>query len=145
MLLILSSLFESSGVVEPPVAESGGFDFTPRRSFVRRGKKIHLFNSAQEADAWLEAEEAAEQAIKEAQKTSRRARKRLRERVYRVVDVVPVETLELPLIASMVGQYSLPVDLPALIKQEAWDRVLQVHALAMEMQDEEDIELLMLW
>jgi hypothetical protein len=119
-------------------------DLTPLRYYVKRGKQILLFNNAYEADQYIEAQELADKAIEDAQKTSRRARKRLRERVLSVVDVAPVESLELPLLASMVSRYSIPVDLPALIQQEAWDRVMQIHALAMEMQDEEDVELLLL-
>jgi hypothetical protein len=119
-------------------------DLTPRRYYVKRGKQILLFNNAQEADQYIEAQELADKAIEDAQKTSRRARKRLRDRVLSVIDVAPVESLELTLLSAMVSRYSIPVDLPALIQQEAWDRVMQIHALAMEMQDEDEIEMLLL-
>lgn len=144
MLLLLRSLLDAGGVAPPVEVPSFSQEIELRsRYYVKRGKRIFLFNNADEADAWLEADRLATEALEQAQRTSRRARKRLREKVYRVA-VQPLETLELPLLQSMVGRYAIDVDLPALIAQEAWDRVMQIHALAMEMQDEDDVLLLLL-
>lgn len=123
---------------------SAEIDLSPKRYYVRKGKQVLLFNSAYEADQYLEAERLAQEALEQAQKTSRRARKRLRERVYRIAHVEPVEAFELPAVASLVSRFDLPFDLPSLIQQEAWDRVMQIHALAMQMQDDEDVEMLLL-
>lgn len=143
MLLLLRSLLDAGGVAPPVEEPSFSQEIELRRYYVKRGKRILLFNNAQEADAWLEADRLADEALEQAQRTSRRARKRLREKVYRVA-VQPLETLELPLLQSMVGRYAIDVDLPALIAQEAWERVMQIHALAMQMLDDEEIELLLL-
>lgn len=143
MLLLLRLNLETAGVVEPPVVVGPSNEIDYRPFYVKRGKRIMLFNSAAEADAYLEAEAAAEKAIADAQKTSRRARKRLRERVLSVA-VEPLETLEIPLLETLVGRYEIPVNLPELIAQQDWERVMQIHALALEMQEEDDIELLLL-
>ena len=116
-------------------------DLTPSKWYIKRNKKILLFNNAQEADAFIEAEEAAGQAIHEAQKTSRRARKRLRDKI---ITVEPAQTVDVDQLAQAVERFSIPVDLPYLLAQQDFDSVMQIMAMAMEMQDEEDIELLLL-
>ena len=120
---------------------AGEIDLTPRKWYIKRNKKILLFNNAQEADAFIEAEEAADQAIHEAQKTSRRARKRLRDKI---ITVEPAQTVDVDQLAQAVERFSIPVDLPYLLAQQDFDRIMQIMAMAMEMQDEEDIELLLL-
>ena len=140
-MLLLFSLLDSAQPVEVPTFSQ---EVELRRVYVRKGKQILLFNNHSEADQWLEADRLAQEALEQAKKTSRRARKRLRERVYRIAHVEPVEALELPEVASLVSRFDLPFDLPELIQQEAWDRVMQIHALAMEMQDEEDVLMLLL-
>lgn len=109
--------------------------------YIRRKKKIMLFNTAQEADAFIAAEEQAEQAIQEAQKTSRRARKRLRDKI---ITVEPIQTVDVDQLAQAVERFSIPVDLPYLLAQQDFERVMQILALARDMQDEEDVELLLL-
>jgi hypothetical protein len=45
----------------------------------------------------------------------------------------------------MVERLSMPVDMPALIVQQDWARIVQIMEIAQEMQDEEDcVELLLL-
>jgi len=109
--------------------------------YIRRNKKILLFSTAQEADAYIEAEEVAEQAIQEAQKTSRRARKRLRDKL---IAIEPIQTVDVDQLAEAVQRFSIPVDLPKLIAQQDYERVMQILALAADMQDEEDVEMLLL-
>ena len=108
--------------------------------YVKRGKKIHLFNSAQEADDYIESLEQAEKAIQEAQKTSRRARQRLRRKI---VTVEPIQTVDIDLLSDAVSRFDLPT-LPNLIEQQDFARFMQILAIAQEMQEEEDIELLLL-
>ena len=112
----------------------------PRKYYLKRKKQILLFNSAEEADAFIESEAAAEKAIEQAQKTSRRARKRLRDKVI----VKPVETVDTDYLSGLVERFNIPVNLPSLIAHQDFDRVMQIMRLAAEMQDEEDIELLLL-
>ena len=126
---------------QPPVEAtfSAEIDLS-RKWYVRRGKKIHLFSSGSDADAFIEAQEQADKAIAEAQKTSRRARKRLREKI---VTVDPIQTVDIDLLSKAVEYFSLP-PLPDLLAQQDFERVMQIMALAQEMQDEEDLEMLLL-
>ena len=126
---------------QPPVEAtfSAEIDLS-RKWYVRRGKKIHLFRSGSDADAFIEAQEQADKAIAEAQKTSRRARKRLREKI---VTVDPIQTVDIDLLSKAVEYFSLP-PLPDLLAQQDFERVMQIMALAREMQDEEDLEMLLL-
>lgn len=114
-----------------------------RRWYVRSGKRLHIFVSGEDADAFIDAEKAAQEAVEKAQRTSRRARKRLRERVF-TVDALPQQTVEIDALAGLVERYSIPVNLPALLAQQDYARVMEIMALAMEMQDEDDIEMLLL-
>lgn len=120
---------------------SAEVDLTPSKWYIKRNKKILLFNNAQEADAFLEAEEQAEQAVKEAQKTSRRARKRLRDKL---VAVEPIQTVDVDQLAQAVERFSIPVDLPKLLAQMDYDKVMKTIAIAADLADEEDIEMLLL-
>ena len=126
---------------QPPVEAtfSAEIDLS-RKWYVRRGKKIHLFSSGSDADAFIEAQEQADKAIAEAQNTSRRARKRLREKI---VTVDPIQTVDIDLLSKAVEYFSLP-PLPDLLAQQDFERVMQIMAMAQEMQDEEEIELLLL-
>ena len=99
--------------------------------------------SGQDADAFLEAEQAAQEAVEKAQRTSRRARKRLRQRVF-TADALPEQTVEIDALAGLVGRYSIPVDLPALLAQQDYEEIVRLSLLAMEMQDEDEIEMLLL-
>lgn len=112
-----------------------------KRWYVRRGKRVLIFNNAQEADTYLEAERAAEDAIRQAQKTSRRARKRLREKV---ITVAPAQAVDVDQLSEAVARFSISANIPELIALEDFGRIMQVMALAQEMQDEEDIEMLLL-
>jgi hypothetical protein len=111
-----------------------------KKWYVKRGKKVLLFNNSQEADDYLESLEIAEQAIKEAQKTSRRARARLRNKL---VTVKPIESIDVELLTQAIDRFSLP-SLPDLLAQQDLERFMQLLALAKEMQDDDDLLLLLL-
>jgi len=115
-----------------------------KKWYIRRKKRVLVFATAQDADAFIAADELAEQAIAQAQKTSRRARKRLRERVYSANPVHPIESVDIDQLGALVDRYQMAIDLPALIVQQDYERVMQIMALAMQMQDEDDIEMLLL-
>ena len=99
--------------------------------------------SGQDADAFLEAEQAAQEAVYKAQRTSRRARKRLRERVF-TADAPPQQTVEIDALAGLVDRYSIPVNLPELLAQQDYEEIVRLSLLALEMQEEDDIEMLLL-
>lgn len=130
--------------VEPPVAAPAySAEIELRRWYVRRGKRLHIFASGQDADAFLDAERAAQAAVEKAQRTSRRARKRLRERVF-TADALPQQTVEIDALAGLVERYNIHADIPALLARQDYDRFMQIVAMAIEMQEEEDIEMLLL-
>jgi len=132
------------GAAQPDVVTSPTYNAEVDMSlrwYIRRGKKLHLFASAQEADDFIEAEQIAEQAVQQARKTSRLARKRIRDKVFKPL---PIETIEVDRLAQLVSHFNIPVDFPQLIAEQDWARVMQIMALAREMQDEEDLEMLLL-
>jgi hypothetical protein len=110
-----------------------------KRWYVRRGKKLHIFSDPDDADDFIEAEARAEELVK--QKTSRLARKKVRERA---IVVKPEKTIEFTWLAQLVSLYSIPVNLPELIAQQDYERVMQIVAKAEQMQEEDDIEMLLL-
>jgi len=124
-------------------AKSASNEIELRPWYVRRGKKLHIFATAQEADAFIEAEKAAQEAVEQAQRTSRRARKRLRERVFSR-EALPVQTIEIDRLADVAVRFGVQVDMPSLVAAQDWEKVLHVHQMAMAMQEEDDLDLLLL-
>ena len=129
------------GVAPPVVVPSYSAEVELRKWYVKRGKRILIFATANDADAFLESEQAAKEAIEQAQKTSRRARKRFAAKVY---TVKPVEEVDIGPLSGMAQHFGMAVDLPALYAQQNYARVLEIYAQAMLLQDEEDVELLLL-
>ena len=109
-----------------------------RKWYVRRKKRIFVFSTGQEADAFIEAEAQAQQLA--AAKTSRLARKRVLERVYKLADSV----IDVDQLGALVQRLDMPVDLPALIDAQDYQQLMRVMAWALEQQDEDDIEMLLL-
>ena len=118
---------------------AGNYGFEMR--YVRRGKKLHLFRSTREADEWLAAEEAAQSAIAQAKTSSRGAKRRIKQRLSQVS---PVQSIDTDALGQMLRRFDVAFDLPALLAQQSFDLVMQMHALALQLQDDEDIELLLL-
>lgn len=115
----------------------------PRKWYVKRRKQIHVFDSAEDADAFIQADDAAEKAIQEAQKTSRRARKRARQRVIEARGVEPSQTVSIDLVAQLVSLYQLDFNIPDLIKQQDFETFMHVARMAQAIDDEECLMLLM--
>jgi len=124
------------------VAQSSSAEVELKRWYVKRGKKLHIFANADDADSFIEANEKASIAIAQAQKTSRLARKRLRTRLVSVS--LPAQTVDTDHLAQLVNRYAIPVNLPALLQQQDYERVMQIMALALQAQDEEEVEMLLL-
>lgn len=115
-----------------------------RKWYVKRRNQLYIFDSAQEADSFIAADDAAEKAIKEAQKTSKKAKKRARQRVYEVSGVTPEQTISIDWVAHLVSLYGLPFDLPSIVAKQDYEEFVRVALLAQQMQDEDDIEMLLL-
>lgn len=52
--------------------------------------------------------------------------------------------MDIPGLYSQVKSLGLDFNIPALIKQQDYEKVMQVMALAQQMQEEDDLELLLL-
>lgn len=112
-----------------------------RPYYVKRGKKLHIFATADDADRFLEAESAANDAIERAKDSSRQAKRRLKKRVYRAVEH---ETVDIDLLGQLADKYAIKADIPALIAEQDYMQLVALSLLAMQMQEDEDIELLLL-
>ena len=113
-----------------------------RKYYMRKGKKLLMFDSVADAEAYTQAETLADEAIDKASKTSRLARKKLRTRI--TAASLPAQTIDTDWLAEMMMRFAINLDLPALLAKQDFERVMQIHALAMQMQDEEDVEMLLL-
>lgn len=115
----------------------------PKKWYVKLDKKLHIFDSAQDADRFIDAYEAAQVAIEKAKKTSRRARKRAREKVYKDAGISPAETIQIDVVAAMVAEYGIPVNFKALLAEQDYEQIERVAAIAFDMQDEDYIAMLL--
>jgi hypothetical protein len=115
-----------------------------RKWYVKRKKQLHIFDTPEQADAFIEADAAAELALAKLAQTSRRTRKRIKQRIYRATAAEPSQTVQIDAIADMVERFNIAADLPALLEIEDYAQFMEVVAMALEMQEEEDIEMLLL-
>lgn len=116
-----------------------GFEMSSRKVYIKRGKRIHIFDSVEDADAWIEAEQQALQAIRKAKPTKRKKAK-----VFKGLDeAVPHEVVRIDVVRAMVDYLGIPVEMPTLEARQDWAEVARVALMARKMQDEEDIELLL--
>lgn len=106
---------------------------------VKRNKKIYLFNTAREADEFLESEKIALEAIEKAQKTSKRAKKRFKEKVYPVADSIDLIEIE-----RLTIQFDIQYEIPALFKEQDYFELMRIAYIIKQMQDEEEIEILLM-
>jgi hypothetical protein len=118
----------------------GGEVKKPNKFYIRRKGKILLFDTAEQADDYLEAEEEAQKAITAAK--SRGAKKRIAAKILKTVE--PVESVEIAPLQELVKAYSVPVNLPQLLTQQDYQQVMDVRAMIQRIQDDEDDELLLL-
>lgn len=121
---------------------NGGFEMggpTPRKVYIKRGKRIHIFDTVEDADEWLEAEDKARQVVNVA-----KPKPQAKAKVFRALDeAVPHDVVRLDVVRSMVDYLGIPVEMPTLEARQDWEEVARVALMARHMQDEEDIELLL--
>lgn len=131
--------------IEPAPSGRAGFEMggpTPRKVYIKRGKRIHIFDTVEEADAWVQAEQQATQAI---EKAKGKKKLKAKAKVYKALDEqLPHEVIRLDVLESMVAHFGIPVELPTLEARQDWLEVARIAMLAREMQDEEEVELLIL-
>ena len=124
-------------LVEPETSDRG---FESRKVYLKRGKKILLFNNVAEADNYEEAERIANEAIAKAQ--SKRAVKRLQAKVIQVAP--PVETIDTGVLVDLLSAYQMPINLPQLMAEQDYSQLAQIYLRLREQQEEEDLEVLLL-
>lgn len=115
-----------------------------KRVYLRRGKRVLVFDTVADADAYEEAEREAEKAIQEAQKTSRSAKKRVLARVIKAKSVAPAQTVDMERLGQLLASLQFDTDLQALIRAQEWAAVAEIYLRAMEQEDEDEIEMLLL-
>jgi len=120
----------------------GGFEYGSK-VYIKRNKKIYIFDSVEEADSYIEAESKVEEIVQQSNKTSRLARKRAREKAFKLLAIEPVEAIDIPALKTLVSQLQTDFELPQLIAKQDWQRVVEIYQQAMEMQDEEDLLLIL--
>jgi hypothetical protein len=121
------------------VSTRHGFEMSSRKVYIKRGKRIHIFDTAEDADEWLEAEDKARQVVNVA-----KPKPKAKAKVFKALDeAVPHDVVRLDVVRSMVDYLGIPVEMPTLEAQQDWAEVARVALMARHMQDEEDIELLL--
>lgn len=117
-----------------------GFEMGGRRVYIKRGRKIHIFDTVEDADAWEAAEAAAQEAIAKAK--TRTAKRRI---VRKVEAAIEHEVLRLDLLDALVARFNIKLDLPSIEARQDWAEYVRIAMLARELEDEEEIETLLLW
>ena len=116
----------------------------PRRVYLRRGSRVLVFDSVADADAYEDAEREAQRAIEAAQKTSKSAKKRVIAKVLRARDIAPAQTVDLEKLGQTLAALQFNADLKAMIRAQDWAAVDEIYLRAMEQEDEDEIEMLLL-
>lgn len=134
-------LIFQAGAVEPPVipASNFGFEMTRKRVYIKRGKKYLIFNTMQEADAYVASEEAIETAKKSSRGAARRKAKALKVPSPEVVPAVELEALE-----TLMARFDVSYDLPKLQATQDFATLHYIQERLAELQDDEDMTLLLL-
>jgi hypothetical protein len=122
-----------------PVVQTYSGEVDIKRWYVRRGKKIHVFDSAHDADAWLEAEAKAQQAIDHARSTSKQASRKRKQRTYKALDeVVSHQVIRLDELEAQLKALAIPEQINGFVSEQNWAEVARIALLAQQIQ--QDIE-----
>lgn len=131
--------FAADGSASSGAANRAGFEMGGR-VYIKRGRKIHIFDTVEDADAWEAAEAAAQEAIAKAK--TRTAKRRI---VRKVETAIEHEVLRLDLLDALVARFNLKLDFPSIEARQDWAEYVRIAMLARELEDEEEIETLLLW
>lgn len=130
---------DASMEVGQPATNRPGFEMGGRKVYIKRGKRIHIFDTLEDADEWLEAEQQSIEALSKAKPTPRKKAK-----VFKALDeAVPHDVVRLDVVRAMVDHLGIPVEMPTLEARQDWAEVARVALIARQLQDEEDIEMLL--
>lgn len=112
-----------------------------RKLALKRGKKYLIFDTQEEIDEFLAAEQAANDAIEKAKEASRQTKRRLKKRVYEAVAHKTVDVDQLGILAK---RYAVSADIPALIAKQDYLELVALSLLVQQLMDEEEAEFLLL-
>ena len=136
--LLLNNVLADSIVVAPQY--SGEVILQPRKVYIKRGKQFLIFNTVDEADAYL----AAESAIQTAKKSSRGAAKR-KIKALKVVKPVILPEPKLQDLEALVARFNISFDFDATALNNDIEALFELQFRLKELQDDEnDIELLLM-
>jgi hypothetical protein len=118
-----------------PTTYSGEVDI--KRWYVRRGKKIHVFDSARDADAWLDAETKAQEAIDRARAASKQSKRKLKQRTYKALDeAVSHEVIRIDELEAQLKALAIPEQINGFVSEQNWAEVARIALLAQQIQQE---------
>ena len=136
--LLLNNVLADSIVVAPQY--SGEVILQPRKVYIKRGKQFLIFNTVDEADAYL----AAESAIQTAKQSSRGAAKR-KIKALNVVKPVILPEPKLQELEALVARFNIIFDFDATALNDDIEALFELQFRLKELQDDEnDIELLLM-
>lgn len=130
--------FAADGSASSGAANRAGFEMGGR-VYIKRGRKIHIFDTVEDADAWEAAEAAAQEATAKAK--TRTAKRRI---VRKVETAIEHEVLRLDLLDALVARLKLKFNFPDIEARQDWAEYVRIAMLARELEDEEEIESLLL-
>lgn len=124
----------------PAAAGHSGFEIGSRkRHYVKRGKQYLIFNTTDEADAYLVAEAAIEAARKTSRKATRRTIQTFKAFQPEIVKVVATDVLD-----GLMQRFAVSYDLHRLQKTQDFASLHAIQERLAALQDDEDITLLLL-
>ena len=119
-----------------------GFEMGGQKVYIKRGKRIHIFDTVEDADAWVDAETQAKKAI---QTAKGQKKVKAKAKVYKALEEqMPHEVIRLDWLENLIAHFNIPVELPTLEAKQDWLEVARISLLAQQMLDEEDVELLLM-
>lgn len=140
--IVALGLFD--GVSEPPATGGGGGGGKRKKWYVRNGRNIYIFDTAESADSWIEANEAIEKAKSKSLKVNKKQPKKSAVKPKQIIDVGL-----LPELAKRFSEFSFLSDkslYKSAMPHESVDyaNFIIAYNQLLRAQDEEDMELLLL-
>lgn len=145
MWLHIAALGLFDGASEPPATGGGGGGAGKRKKwYVRNGRNIYIFDTAESADSWIEANNAIEKAKSKSLKAYKKQPKKSAAKPKQIIDVGL-----LPELAKRFADFSFLSNkslYKSAVQHESADyaNFITAYNQLLRAQDEEDIELLLL-
>jgi hypothetical protein len=121
---------EATGELTSPASVGRRFKYFTK-AYLKREHEVLVFNSEEEKDKFLDAEEQAKKAI------NRAARRKV------IATKPKPEVVDIEAVSKEASRLDVKEDVLELYAQQDFDRIMLIRAYAMYVQDEEEIELLL--